>query len=93
MKTAKVYLRDSTCVGLYPLLLFGDTLRQTGSTVALGQDNTEYDVGSASVASLIVELRSRLEDLLSEKVRTPSLKIFGNPVIAAIINLIESEQY
>lgn len=78
LKTAdKVYVRDSTIVGSYALLLFGvDMVVQHERSLVILDDWLSFKL-KPRTAALIADLRLELRKLLVEKIQCPALDIGG----------------
>ncbi|KAK9844162.1 hypothetical protein WJX81_006552 [Elliptochloris bilobata] len=93
VQTSQVWLRDCTAVGALPLLLFGGEVSRQAAAGTVSIDGWLKLDCPLKVAVLLAELRARLDGLLQAKIEQPSLDIWqqGGPVIAAIIQLLDSE--
>ena len=77
VQTAKVFVRDCTMVGSYPLLLFGgelDVKHEQGKLVL--DDWCEFNA-PAKIGVLARELRKKIDQLLTNKVNSPGPHIHG----------------
>jgi len=94
VQTAKVFIRDCTMVGSWPLLLFGGKLEvkhEQGKIVI--DDWCEFNA-PAKIGVLARELRNKIDQLLINKVNSPDFQISQeNPVIIALMQIIQSEGY
>ena len=91
VQTAKVFVRDCTMVGSYPLLLFGgelDVKHEQGKLVL--DDWCEFNA-PAKIGVLARELRKKIDQLLTNKVNSPGPISMDNKVVKAMLTLIESE--
>ena len=91
MQTSKVYLRESTMVSAYALLLFGGEThvdRTSGFIVVGSWIRFHADL---KIAVLIKELRKELDKLMLMKVQQPALNISSSPVIEALLRLLTSD--
>ncbi|XP_078427816.1 RNA helicase family protein isoform X2 [Wolffia australiana] len=94
VKTASIYLRDSTNISDYALLLFGGSLRQSRSGEGIEMlDGYLHFSASKSVLQLIKNLRAELDKLLQRKIEEPGLNISaeGKGVVAAANELLHSQ--
>ncbi|KAH7691056.1 RNA helicase protein [Dioscorea alata] len=94
VKTTSIYIRDSTNISDYALLLFGGGLtpnKTTGSIEMLG--GYLHFSASKSVLQLIQNLRAELDKLLQRKIEVPGLDIYaeGKGVVSAAIELLHSQ--
>ncbi|CAA7390557.1 unnamed protein product [Spirodela intermedia] len=94
VKTASIYLRDSTNISDYALLLFGGSLRPSRSGEGIEMlDGYLHFSASKSVLQLIQNLRAELDKLLQRKIEEPGLDIpaEGKSVVAAANELLHSQ--
>jgi ATP-dependent RNA helicase DHX57 len=91
VQTSKVFVRDCTMVGSYPLLLFGgelDVKHEQGKLVL--DDWCEFNA-PAKIGVLARELRKKIDQLLTNKVNSPGPISMDNSIVKAMLTLIESE--
>ncbi|KAL6067310.1 DEAH (Asp-Glu-Ala-Asp/His) box polypeptide 57 [Balamuthia mandrillaris] len=94
VKTTKVYLRDGTLIGSYPLCLFGGSLNVVHAKgIVVVDDWIEFTV-NPKVGVMMKKLRSELDKLLLQKIESPESDIFtlGQNLLKTIIALISSER-
>ncbi|CAI5519834.1 unnamed protein product [Closterium sp. Naga37s-1] len=94
VKTSDIFLRDSTMVSDFALLMFG------GNFEPAPAGRTGFDMlggylhfsASAQTAQLVQDLRQQLDGLLREKIENPSLDVHaqGERVVAAVRSLLSS---
>ncbi|XP_042512520.1 DExH-box ATP-dependent RNA helicase DExH1 isoform X2 [Macadamia integrifolia] len=93
VKTTSIFIRDSTNISDYALLLFGGNLipSKTGEGIEM-LDGYLHFSASRSVLELIQNLRSKLDKLLQRKIEEPGLDIHaeGKGVVAAVEELLHS---
>jgi ATP-dependent RNA helicase DHX29 len=70
-----VYLRDTTLVSAYPLLLFGGEINVQHTEQLLTVDDRIKYKAYAKTGVIFKELRKLLDDLLARKLEDPSLSI------------------
>ncbi|XP_037450791.1 DExH-box ATP-dependent RNA helicase DExH1-like isoform X1 [Triticum dicoccoides] len=94
VKTASIYVRDSTNISDYALLLFGGSLRpsNTGEGIEMLGGYLHFSAPKR-IIELIQRLRGELDKLLQRKIEEPALDIFseGKGVVAAAIELLHSQ--
>lgn len=94
VKTASIFVRDSTNISDYSLLLFGGNLipSETGEGIEMLGGYLHFSA-SKSVLELIRKLRSELDKLLKRKIEEPGLDISaeGKGVVAAVVELLHSQ--
>ncbi|XP_057519359.1 DExH-box ATP-dependent RNA helicase DExH1 [Amaranthus tricolor] len=94
VKTTSIFVRDSTNISDYALLLFGGSLipSKSGEGIEMLGGYLHFSA-SKSVLELIKNLRTELDKLLSRKIKEPSLDITaeGKGVVAAVVELLHSQ--
>ncbi|XP_074264204.1 DExH-box ATP-dependent RNA helicase DExH1 isoform X2 [Silene latifolia] len=94
VKTTSIYIRDSTNISDYALLLFGGNLlpSKTGEGIEMLGGYLHFS-SSKSVLELIKKLRAELDKLLNRKIEEPRLDIHaeGKGVVAAVVELLNSQ--
>ncbi|KAH9607253.1 hypothetical protein KSS87_014411 [Heliosperma pusillum] len=94
VKTTSIYIRDSTNISDYALLLFGGNLlpSKTGVGIEMLGGYLHFSA-SKSVLELIKKLRGELDKLLNRKIEEPRLDIHaqGKGVVAAVVELLNSQ--
>jgi HrpA-like RNA helicase len=72
VKTSKVYLRDCSTIGAYPLLLFGGTLRVWHREKMITLDDwLAFRFSDRRVPVLVRKLRNGMDDILRQKIISP----------------------
>ncbi|XP_057506391.1 DExH-box ATP-dependent RNA helicase DExH1 isoform X2 [Actinidia eriantha] len=94
VKTTSIYIRDSTNISDYALLMFGGNLipSKTGEGIEMLGGYLHFSA-SKSVLELIRKLRGELDKLLKRKIEEPGLDISaeGKGVVAAVVELLHSQ--
>ncbi|KAI4300544.1 hypothetical protein L6164_033912 [Bauhinia variegata] len=94
VKTTSIYIRDSTNISDYALLLFGGSLipSKSGEGIEMLGGYLHFSA-SKSVIELIKKLRGELYKLLNRKIMEPGLDISaeGKGVVAAAVELLQSQ--
>lgn len=90
--TSKLYIRDSSPVTPYALLLFGGdvTVQHTAGTVTVGPGSWIRFRAAAKVGVLVKQLRRALDVLLAEKIEDPALDITDSPIVEVVLRLLLS---
>eukprot|EP00850_Spirogloea_muscicola_P006660 SM000032S12044 [mRNA] locus=s32:111779:119402:- [translate_table: standard] len=94
VKTSKVYIRETSMVPAYGLLLFGGGdigVRHERKLISL--DGWMEFEAPARIAVLIRELRGRVASLLADKIGNPALDISSSPVIASLVRLLATDGF
>lgn len=93
VKTTGIYIRDSTNISDYALLLFGGNLTpsKSGEGIEMLGGYLHFSA-SKSVLELIRKLRGELDKLLNRKIEEPGLDVSmeGKGVVAAVVELLRS---
>ncbi|XP_060558929.1 ATP-dependent RNA helicase dhx29-like [Ruditapes philippinarum] len=92
VKSSRVYLRDTTLVSAYPLLLFGGEINVQHTEQLLTVDDRIKYKAYAKTGVIFKELRKLLDDLLARKLEDPSLSIESDHLIRLIEDLLASER-
>ncbi|KAK7268103.1 hypothetical protein RIF29_20790 [Crotalaria pallida] len=94
VKTTSIYIRDSTNISDYALLLFGGNLipNKSGEGIEMLGGYLHFSA-SKSVIELIRKLRAELDKLLNRKIEEPGLDISaeGKGVVGAAVELLHSQ--
>lgn len=91
--TAKLYVRESSMVPVYALLLFGGQISVQHEEGTLKLDGWATFKAPARIAVLIRELRQQVDKLLLEKVASPTLSIFDSPITAVMQDLLAKDGF
>lgn len=94
VKTTSIFIRDSTNISDYALLLFGGNLipSKTGEGIEMLGGYLHFSA-SKSVLDLIQKLRGELGKLLNRKVEEPGfdISVEGKGVVSAVVELLHSQ--
>ncbi|XP_022641271.1 DExH-box ATP-dependent RNA helicase DExH1 isoform X2 [Vigna radiata var. radiata] len=94
VKTTSIYIRDSTNISDYALLLFGGNLvpSKSGEGIDMLGGYLHFSA-SKSVIELIRKLRRELDKLLNRKIEEPGFDVSseGRGVVAAAVELLHSQ--
>lgn len=93
VKTSMVFVRDSTMVPPYALLLFGGKLDVRHAQNKIVIDGWMYFDAASVVGVVILELRKALDDLLSKKIEDPGIDVSSSKLIDAITKLLVKSGY
>ncbi|KAH9331102.1 hypothetical protein KI387_003210, partial [Taxus chinensis] len=91
VKTSKIFIKNSTIVPAYGLLLFGGEVKVNHEKQTIKVDDWLEFEAPARISVLIKEMRSKVDSLLMEKIRNPALDISGNMVVTALIQLLVTD--
>ncbi|XP_057446913.1 DExH-box ATP-dependent RNA helicase DExH7, chloroplastic-like [Lotus japonicus] len=92
VETNKVFLRDTSVISPYSILLFGGSINVQHQTGLVAIDGWLKLTAPAQIAVLFKELRLRLHSILKELIRKPENAIVvNNEIIKSIINLLLEE--
>ncbi|XP_071908513.1 DExH-box ATP-dependent RNA helicase DExH1 isoform X1 [Coffea arabica] len=94
VKTTSIYIRDSTNISDYALLMFGGSLipSKSGNGIEMLGGYLHFSA-SESILDLIRKLRGELDRLLNRKIEEPGLDISseGQGVVAAVVELLHNQ--
>jgi ATP-dependent RNA helicase DHX36 len=94
VKTTSIYIRDSTNISDFALLMFGGNLTpsQNGDGIQM-LDGYLHFSSSKAVLVLITKLRGELDKLLKRKIEDPGfdISIEGKSVVTAVVELLHSQ--
>ncbi|CAL8170214.1 unnamed protein product [Prunus armeniaca] len=94
VKTTNIFIRDSTNISDYALLLFGGSLipSKTGEGIEMLGGYLHFSA-SKSVLELIRKLRGELDKLLNRKIDNPELDVSseGKGVVSAVVELLHCQ--
>ncbi|XP_072956855.1 DExH-box ATP-dependent RNA helicase DExH1 [Typha angustifolia] len=96
VKTTSIYIRDSTNISDYALLLFGGSLNPSKSGEGFEMLGGYLHFSAPkSVIQLIQRLRGELDKLLQRKIEDPGLDVpaEGKGVVAAAVELLHSQNF
>ena len=92
VRTSKVFVRDSTMVTPFPLLLFGGALKVHHAKQTITVDKWIEFSTAPRTAVLFAQLRGELDKLLLEKIEKPGLELeLTGRTISTIVSLLEDE--
>ncbi|XP_033625049.1 ATP-dependent RNA helicase DHX29-like [Asterias rubens] len=92
VKLSRVFIRDSSLVSPYPLLLFGGALAVQHREKVISVDDWIKFQAPAKTAVIFKELRNLLNLMLIKKLSQPSLHIQDEKIIQILMELIQSER-
>nr|XP_043610150.1 DExH-box ATP-dependent RNA helicase DExH1 isoform X2 [Erigeron canadensis] len=94
VKTSSVYVRDSTNISDYALLMFGGNLipSKNGDGIEMLDGYLQFSA-SKSVLGLIKKLRGEVDRLLKRKIEDPKVdvNVEGKGVVAALVELLHNQ--
>ncbi|CAN4089643.1 unnamed protein product [Withania somnifera] len=94
VKTSSIYIRDSTNISDYSLLMFGGNLTpsKSGDGIEMLGGYLHFSA-SKSVLDLIKKLRGELDKILKRKIEEPrfDVSVEGKGVVAAVVELLHSQ--
>jgi ATP-dependent RNA helicase DHX57 len=91
VQTSKIFVRESTMVNPYALLLFGGHLEVVHEKNLLTLDGFIRFNAVARIGVLIKSIRQHLDRLLMEKIADPDVDIAQSDLVTAISHLLKSE--
>ncbi|KAH9329485.1 hypothetical protein KI387_001593 [Taxus chinensis] len=94
VKTTDIFIRDSTNISDYALLMFGGSLApsQSGQEIEMLGGYLHFSA-SKRIMQLVQNLRAELDRILQRKIDNPGLDIsvVGKGVVAAVVELLHSD--
>ncbi|KAL8214402.1 hypothetical protein R6Q57_003851 [Mikania cordata] len=94
VKTSSVYIRDSTNISDYALLMFGGNLipSKNGDGIEMLDGYLQFSA-SKSVLGLIKKLRGEVDRLLRRKIEDPTMdvNVEGKGVVAALVEMLHNQ--
>lgn len=94
VKTTSIFIRDSTNISDYSLLMFGGNLTpsKSGDGIEMLGGYLHFSA-SKSVLDLIKKLRGELDKILKRKIEEPrfDISVEGKGVVAAVVELLHSQ--
>eukprot|EP00937_MAST-01D_sp_MAST-1D-sp2_P000724 g724.t1 len=91
VRTTRLWIRESTMVTPYSLLLFGGKLEVLHKEGTVCVDRWVRFQAVARIGVLVKALRAELDKLLGEKVMYPDMDIYDTPLMVAIETLLQSD--
>ncbi|GLD97024.1 hypothetical protein PINS_up005707 [Pythium insidiosum] len=91
VQTSKVFVRESSMVNPYALLLFGGALEVAHEKNLLVLDGWIRFQAVARIGVLIKAMRRQLDALLTRKIADPTLDISRSELVTAMSHLLKSE--
>lgn len=88
IRTSKPFLRDATECSAYALLLFGGSLTVEARNSVIHIDGWTRLSANARIGALIQGLRSKMDDLLQQKIDNPKISISDTPEMQLIVKLL-----
>lgn len=92
VRRSRVYVRDTSVVSPYALLLFGGAIDVQHTQKQVSLDSWIRFRAVARTGVIFKELRTLLNGVLSQKLKDPGLNITGSQVISLLRELIQSEK-
>ena len=91
VKSSDIFIRDSSCVSDYALLLFGGALTTKGSTMSMCNGYASFSA-NRDVGNVVVALRAQIDAILQRKIETPGMDIDaeGAALVDAVVKLLSS---
>lgn len=93
VKTAKVFIRDSTMVPSYSLLLFGGQLSIDYELKVLAVDEWVKFDAPGRISVLVRELREEVNAMLSQKISRPSFDLADSQVVDVLCTLLTTDGF
>ena len=91
VRTSKPFLRDANECNIYDLLLFGGSLEVSSSEGIIIIDNYVRLSANARIGALIRGLRTKVDDILRQKVANPSMDLAKSVEMKLIVKLLRTD--
>ncbi|XP_049593845.1 ATP-dependent RNA helicase DHX29 [Syngnathus scovelli] len=91
VKYTKIYLRDTTLVSPFPMLLFGGDIDIQHRERLITLDGWMHFQAPVRIGVIFKHLRKLLDSLLEKKLENPRMNLEGEKTIQIILELINSE--
>uniref|UniRef100_A0A3P9KB24 RNA helicase n=1 Tax=Oryzias latipes TaxID=8090 RepID=A0A3P9KB24_ORYLA len=91
VKYSKIYLRDTTLISPFPMLLFGGDIDIQHREKLITLDGWINFQAPVRIGVIFKHLRKLMDSLLEKKLENPRMNLEGDPTIQLILDLIRSE--
>ncbi|KAM7392677.1 hypothetical protein PAMA_007682 [Pampus argenteus] len=92
VKYTKIYLRDTTLISPFPMLLFGGDIDIQHRERLITLDGWIHFQAPVRIGVIFKHLRKLMDSLLEKKIENPRMSLEGERTIQTILELIKSEQ-
>uniref|UniRef100_A0AAQ6AIT1 ATP-dependent RNA helicase DHX29 n=1 Tax=Amphiprion ocellaris TaxID=80972 RepID=A0AAQ6AIT1_AMPOC len=91
VKYTKIYLRDTTLISPFPMLLFGGDIDIQHRERLITLDGWIHFQAPVRIGVIFKHLRKLMDSLLEKKLENPQMNLEGETTIQMILDLIKSE--
>ncbi|XP_072228526.1 ATP-dependent RNA helicase DHX29 [Leuresthes tenuis] len=91
VKYGKIYLRDTTLISPFPMLLFGGDIDIQHREKLITLDGWIHFQAPVRIGVIFKHLRKLMDSLLEKKLENPRMNLEGETTIQVILDLIKSE--
>ncbi|XP_029433064.1 ATP-dependent RNA helicase DHX29 [Rhinatrema bivittatum] len=91
VKYAKVYLKETTLISPFPVLLFGGDIEVQHREHLLTVDSWIYFQAPVKIAVIFKQLRVLIESVLRKKLENPKMSLEDDKILQSITELIKAE--
>uniref|UniRef100_A0A8D3EE70 ATP-dependent RNA helicase DHX29 n=1 Tax=Scophthalmus maximus TaxID=52904 RepID=A0A8D3EE70_SCOMX len=91
VKYTKIYLRDTTLISPFPMLLFGGDIDIQHRERLISLDGWIHFQAPVRIGVIFKHLRKLMDSLLEKKLENPRMSLEGEKTIHMILDLIKSE--
>ncbi|XP_068429476.1 ATP-dependent RNA helicase DHX29 [Clinocottus analis] len=91
VKYARIYLRDTTLISPFPMLLFGGDIDIQHRERLISLDGWIHFQAPVRIGVIFKHLRKLMDSLLEKKLENPRMSLEGEKTIHLILDLIQSE--
>ncbi|KAM8961708.1 ATP-dependent RNA helicase DHX29 isoform 2-T2 [Pelodytes ibericus] len=92
VKYSKIYLRETTLVSPFPILLFGGDIELQHRERRISVDDWIHFQAPVKIAVIFKELRVLIESVLKQKLKNPKMSLEDDNILNIIKELIKTEQ-
>lgn len=92
-QTSKLFVRESSMVPVYALLLFGGALRSEPERQRLFVDDWVEFTASERIGAMVRGVRAQLDALLTAKIADPLMDLSGSKAVAVAQELLSTDGF
>ncbi|XP_042310368.1 ATP-dependent RNA helicase DHX29 [Sceloporus undulatus] len=93
VRYARVYLKETTLISPFPILLFGGDIEVLHRERLLSVDGWIHFQAPVKIAVIFKQLRSLIESVLKQKLENPKMSLEDDKILNVIKELIKQKKY
>ncbi|CAI5986588.1 unnamed protein product [Closterium sp. NIES-64] len=93
VQTSKIFIRECSMAPAFALLLLGGLLNVNAERRLVTVDNWIQFEAPGRIGILVREMRSKVEEVLRDKIARPDMDLSSHPVLEGMAELISSEGF